>query len=731
MKRQQGMKISVKLIATFLVIALIAGGVGTYGALSLARVNDDSNITFSRYGNAQGYLGNIFGHFQMQRALLRDMMLQRNETAAAEVKKSLEASDKVMMDNLAAFKSTCFTEEEQTVYAGLSTSIEAFRGVRDALMQDGVNGNFDSAYEWILADSAVAGSGGDAGVADVVSTATETTGGTDTSADVTSQSTGEVDAAASATVSSNAKKAVENALSSSIARAQALLDEQNGRVKLTEVIMAGLSLAAVLLALALGIFISRSISKPLGEAALHLRKMAEGEDTEPISPRKFSGELKDIAISINAVRDSLTRLLEDSDMLTEAAVQGRLDARADATRHKGRYRHLIEGVNGTLDATVLPVQEAAAVLGGVAKGNLGVMVTGDYMGDHAIIKESLNGTISALQGYIGELTSVLNDMANGHMDVVITGDYRGDFEALKHSINNIASSLNRVLGEIGAAADQVAAGTRLVSDGSQEISQGATEQASAIEQLTASVSQIAEQTRSNAMSANKASELTSAAASEATLGNERMQAMEKAMDEINEASNSISKIIKVIDDIAFQTNILALNAAVEAARAGVHGKGFAVVAEEVRNLAARSASAAKETTELIEGSIGKTAAGTKIADDTAAALKTILDGVEAAAELVSEIAAASGEQATAIAQVDRGIEQMSQVVQTNSATSEEAAAAAEELSSQAEMLKNLVGQFKLSSAAGGAGLTALKPVAERGASQAPHIDLWDGDFGKY
>jgi len=204
----------------------------------------------------------------------------------------------------------------------------------------------------------------------------------------------------------------------------------------------------------------------------------------------------------------------------------------------------------------------------------------------------------------------------------------------------------------------------------------------------------------NASNANQANELALAAKEGAIKGNEQMKGMLKAMEEINEGSGSIFKIIKVIDEIAFQTNILALNAAVEAARAGQHGKGFAVVAEEVRNLAARSANAAKETTGLIEDSMKKVEGGTKIANDTAAALSQIVEGVTQVTNLVGEIATASNEQALGINQVNQGILQVSDVVQANFATSEESAAASEELSSQAELLREQVSQFKLKKTTG-------------------------------
>ena len=276
-------------------------------------------------------------------------------------------------------------------------------------------------------------------------------------------------------------------------------------------------------------------------------------------------------------------------MLVESAIEGHLSTRADAERHQGDFRKIVDGVNKTLDAIVEPVNETAAVLSEMSQGNLSINMVGDYKGDHAAINYAMNDTINTVKGYIGEIAEVLTEVAVGNLGVAIDTEYRGDFVEIKDSINTIVQSLNDTLCDINAASEQVAAGTRQVSAGSQALSQGATEQASAIEQLTASLAEIARQTRQNAMNAGKASELTVTARDNAVQGNAQMKEMQQAMAEINDASASISKIIKVIDEIAFQTNLLALNAAVEAARAGQHGKGFAVVADEVRNLAQRSA----------------------------------------------------------------------------------------------------------------------------------------------
>jgi methyl-accepting chemotaxis protein len=328
---------------------------------------------------------------------------------------------------------------------------------------------------------------------------------------------------------------------------------------------------------------------------------------------------------------------------------------------------------------------------------------------------------------VADTKQIANGDLTTHIHIKCDGDVLG--AALLELVNN----MHRVVSSIYAAADQVASGSSLVADSSYALSQGATEQASSIQQLTASLVEIASQTNLNAKNAEKASELAQKAKSHAATGNEHMNGMLSAMDEINESSANIGKIIKVIDDIAFQTNILALNAAVEAARAGQHGKGFAVVAEEVRNLAAKSANAAKETTALIEGSKKKVDAGTKIANDTAEALGEIAAQVAAAADLVKSIAEASGEQAHAIEQVNGGIQQVSQVVSTNAATSEESAAASEELSGQANQLKETVSLFKLkrTKKEAGLGLSEKPRLAGANAPSSQKIAVSGSDMGKY
>lgn len=466
--------------------------------------------------------------------------------------------------------------------------------------------------------------------------------------------------------------------------------------------------------------------------------LAELEDLGKMS------EKDELMPALILMMKSLKGLVNETAMLASAAVEGNLQARGSSTKFEGEFAQVVEGVNQLLDAILAPIEEAATVLDRMARGELHVRVEGNYKGGHAAIADALNEVTATLVAYIDEISTVIYAIGDGHLEVELKQDYRGDFVVIKESMEKILDTLNEILGDIHEVADQVASGSSQVSDGSQALSQGATEQASSIQQLTASIAEVAGQTKQNALNAGKADHISEQAKDNALEGNERMQEMLISMAEISESSNNIHRIIKVIDDIAFQTNILSLNAAVEAARAGQHGKGFAVVAEEVRRLAVRSAEAAKETSELIEGSIVKVQSGTKIADETAVSLHEIMKEIEETAVLVTDIAEASNQQASSIVQINKGLEQVSQVVQTNSATAEEAAASSEELSSQAELLKQMVGRFNLRKKAAYRSSSSIQKVNGLSVAEkinksltvqsdfpTPQILLSDDEFDKY
>ena len=331
------------------------------------------------------------------------------------------------------------------------------------------------------------------------------------------------------------------------------------------------------------------------------------------------------------------------------------------------------------------------------------MTEGDLSTEIAVKSKDEIGQLSAafsemahtLNTYITDIREKLTRVEEGDLTVANSFEYKGDFVQLDDSIRGIVQFMSNTIAGMKEASEQVARGSEQVSSGAQALAQGAAEQASSTEELSASIMEISDQVKENSAHVERASVNVNDVSAEIAICNEHMQQMVQEMSKISDSSNQIGKIIKVIENIAFQTNILALNAAVEAARAGSAGKGFAVVADEVRNLASKSAEAAKNSANLIRSSLSEVESGTKIANETAESLLRVVENAKAVSETVGYISDSTAKQSEAIQQVDIGVEQISNVVQTNSATAEESAAASEELSGQAKNMEALAKKFKL------------------------------------
>ena len=347
---------------------------------------------------------------------------------------------------------------------------------------------------------------------------------------------------------------------------------------------------------------------------------------------------------------------------------------------------------------VKPLGKLKKVANEVADGNLNVTLDVTSSDEIGQVATAFKRTVVRLKdyiAYINEITATLNRIASGDLTFTLKCQYTGEFAKLKESLTNIKVSLTKLLQNIDCAANQVSSGSKQVSNASQALAQGATEQASSIEELSATVTDISQHVSRNAKNAATANEVSKQTSDEIQFSGKLMNQMTDAMAAVKNSSDQIGSIVKTIEDIAFQTNILSLNAAVEAARAGEAGKGFAVVAEEVRNLASRSAEAAKSTTALIQEEAQSVQNGTDITTETAKSLQKIVATSQKSSELIAAIADACEKQSISIGQVTQGLEQISAVVQNNSATSEESAASSEELNGQAQELKTQIQKFKI------------------------------------
>ncbi|GAB7027662.1 methyl-accepting chemotaxis protein [Geotalea toluenoxydans] len=497
------------------------------------------------------------------------------------------------------------------------------------------------------------------------------------------------------------------------------------------------SVAALIFSVIFGWLLVRNVQRQLGGDPLYVveitRKVAAGDLSMSIDTT--GKDERSLIFAMAQMMCTVKALVDDTGMLVKAAIDGKLDVRADADKHHGEFQKIVHGVNATLDAVVTPLNVTADYVARISKGDMPPQITEEYKGQYNLIKQNLNLLIDSTN----RIAAAAREVADGNLQVELKA--RSENDELMKALSAMVANLVDVIGNVKSAADNVAAGSQQLSAGSEEMSQGASEQAAAAEEASSSMEEMTASIRQNADNAMQTEKIALKSTADAQDGG-------RAVDETVRAMKEIASRITIIEEIARQTNLLALNAAIEAARAGEHGKGFAVVASEVRKLAERSQKAAGEISELSASSVD-------IAEKAGQMLGSILPDIQKTAELVQEINASSKEQDTGAEQINKAIQQLDQVIQTNASASEEMASTAEELASQAEQLQQAIAYFKIdSSAVDKRSITERKPVQKQQAKadkslknakandyskkavghdlnmQDPHNEL-DSDFEKF
>jgi len=439
----------------------------------------------------------------------------------------------------------------------------------------------------------------------------------------------------------------------------------------------------------MGIIIIESLVKPLKRGVLMMQELQKGH----LSNRLHFNRKDEIGDLTHAMDQFADNLQQNVIFSMQQISEGNIDIAPAITDDKDEIG---PALNKMINAIGLMSNEISTCCKAALKGNLShrADVT-PYQGKYQEIVQGFNDTIDAIMGPINEASRVLAKLAGKDMTARMIGEYEGDYAKIKDTLNMLVESLDKSLQQVSIGADQVTSASVQISNGGQSLSQGASEQASSLEEVSSSLQEMSSMTKQNTLNAKEAKGVADQARSSADKGVESMNRMSSAINQIKSSSAATAKIVKTIDEIAFQTNLLALNAAVEAARAGDAGRGFAVVAEEVRNLAMRSAEAAKNTASLIEEAVKNSENGVAINAEVLNNFQEIAEKTNKVSQVVAEIAAASDQQDQGISQLNKAVEQLNQLTQQNAANAEESASAAEEMSSQSEEMRSMVGGFKL------------------------------------
>ncbi len=692
MKWFYNMNIATKLTFFSLAMVLVAGVVGYVGITELGNLSQADLAMYRINVVPLGQVAQASKNYQMLRVGVRDAMLAENKESKEQAYGTVNEKIKQLMGFIKDYESIIASKEERDVYDTFKSSVqkyaedfEVFRKLLDAKQKN-------DALKYMHGPFLVVAKEGLAAMDQLVKFNTE-----------------------------QARASSDNNLALASSARNVML------------VILGVT---AFMGIGLGLWISRLISNPIKQVAERAERlqsvcianlgkaseaMAHGildvtveTDTELLQIES-KDEVGKLARSVNgiisqtqstigsfeAAMANLRHVTDEINGMIRSAQAGDLSNRGKADQFEGGYRQMVFGFNATLDAVVGPLQMASTYIDRISKGDIPSNITEHYNGDFNAIKNSLNLCIDTLRALIEEDGgAALLAAANKDLTARAKRQYQGAFEKMRNNINTLIGNLDDALVQVTLAAEQVASASGQISSGSQTLSQGSSEQASSLEEVTSCIQEMASMARRNAENAKEARSLSEGALSTADRGVESMKRLSAAINRIKASSDSTAKIVKTIDEIAFQTNLLALNAAVEAARAGDAGKGFAVVAEEVRNLAMRSAEAAKNTANMIEESVKNAEGGVSINQEVLNNLTEINTQVNKVSAVMAEIAAASDQQSQGVEQVNTAFEQMNQVTQQMAANAEESASASEELSGQAEEMKGMVGAFRLTNVSG-------------------------------